>query len=502
MSNIIIAGFSSTDKVPGAYGENKWGAGAQSAASIPLLVLLVGLAGTGATADLDDEIVDIFDPDTAATKFGARSELADMCRAALDIPGVTIKAVAPTGGGGAKAALTITLATNASADSTYRYEVAGRTFTGSIPSGSTPTQAAVIVRDHFLSDATLPMVASSAAGVVTLTVDSAGIRGNQYILRQDTSEMYGMTSTLAGGTPLDSGGVPFSGGTGTESYTNLLATLRPSGFDRVALACNDATSLADWEAQADAQAGPLEGLFQQFILALNGTQSAAQSLASTTLNNPLFQPLWCLNSEAHPSVLAAQFAAIRSSAEQADPCAAYDDVPIPAGVAQQRRDWPNHAQLVAALNNGVTPLKTGPDGKVRVVRSITSKCLNGASPDYSTLDTSEVSVPQFVLRDLKVYWVTVLLPGNPRTAADPADGERPRPAGILTPSLTAAEFEGKLRDYEQGNIGGRSIAPIIIDVDSNKPVADYDGIADRIMVAVPTKVAPANHQIGISVRQI
>ena len=43
--SIVIIGFPSTYKVPGAYGIVKYGAGATSAASIPLLMLVVALWG-------------------------------------------------------------------------------------------------------------------------------------------------------------------------------------------------------------------------------------------------------------------------------------------------------------------------------------------------------------------------------------------------------------------------------------------------------------------------
>jgi phage tail sheath gpL-like len=501
---ILIAGFSALDKVPGAYGENLWGQGPRSAGSIPLTVLLVGLKGSGGNAVLDTEVIDVTDSGTVETAFEQDSELGLMCLDALLVPGISIKAVAVTPAGSPTAATgTITIAGTPTATGTWEYKIAGTTLTGTITTVDTPTTIASAIRDAINGSSTpLPVSASSALGVVTLTARTPGVRGNQHIFRQSTKQLSpGITSVLAGGTALATGGVPLTGGAGVETYTNLLAAIRPSEYSRIALAANDATSLAAWETQLEAQAGALEGLQQQAITASNGTLSAATSLAQTTLNHVLFQHLHHPNSETHPSRLAAQMAAVRSQAEQSDPAAMFDGVALPNVAPTQRADWQTHSGLVSALNNGVTPLLTGPDGETRVVRSITTKSLTGSTPDYSTLDTSEVTVGHFILKDLKLFWTFEFLPGNPRTAANPAEGERERPAGVATPKAWDAEVEGKLRDYEKGKIGGGTIAPIIIDVDSNKPSSDYDETANRIMSAVPFKAAPGNHQIGISVRQ-
>lgn len=504
MGQILIAGFSSTDKRPGFYGEIKYGTGAQSASSIPLLLLLVGLAASDASqsAVANTELVDVYSDDDAEAAFKSGTELSCMCYDALAIEGVQIKAICVANAGGAVAAsATITFAGTPTATGTWQIKIGGKLYTGTITASDTATTIATAVRDAINQDTKCPLSATSALGVVTCTSKSTGARGNQHIIRKDDKLLAaGVTCAIAGGTALASGGVPLTGGTGVETYTTLLATLRPSGFDRIALAANDATSLAAWETQLDAQAGPTEGLHQQVVLGANGTLTAAQSVAQTTLNNPLFQLAWNLNGETHPSRVAAQFAALRTQTEQSDPAAAFDGAVLPSVAPQQRADWPTHATIVSALNTGVTPVTTGPDGKARVERSITTKSLTGTTPDYRTLDTAEVTVPQFVFKDLKLGWQTEFLPSNPRCAADPAEGERPRASGVATPSMWNSYVEAKLRRYEQGDIGGVQIAPIIIDVDTNKPFSTFDSVAERIMSAVPLKVAPANHQVGVSVR--
>lgn len=497
---IQIVGWSSTNKVPGVGGETVYGAGPISAQSIPLLLLIVGTKLTVGTAVANQDVVDILSPDDADTKLGAGGEAAQMCYGALLTPGVTVKcAPVAEAGGAASATLTITIAGSWTTGGTWTYRINGKTYTGSTVAADTVTTVAAAIAAAINGDARAPVTAAPSVGVVTLTVKSKGIRGNFYNCFQDTTKVAtGMTSALAGGTALSGGITPFSGGTGTETNTALLTVLNPSGFDRIACAESDATNLTAWRAQLDAQAGPTTNLLQHFVFATNGTAAAHQSLTSVTLNHPRFQGLWFLSSETHPAILAASFASLRTATEQGDPDAAYDDAVIPGVAPQsQKADWASYATQVAALNLGSTPVYTSTDGYAKIVRSIQTRCLNGSNPDYRVLDTGDAIVPDFIRRDLSLEWTTNFKPSNPRNADDSVDG-KPAPAGVGTPSVWNARVEGKLRRYERGE---GFPAPIIINVDANKPSSAYDTIGKRIMTAVPCVPAPSTHQVGISVRQ-
>ena len=92
--SIKIAGFSDSVKIPGFFGETVYNAGAVTAGSIPLTLLVAGTMTTG-TATPNQDVVDIFSSGDADAAFGAGSEIAVQCYAALQTAGVTIKA-APT----------------------------------------------------------------------------------------------------------------------------------------------------------------------------------------------------------------------------------------------------------------------------------------------------------------------------------------------------------------------------------------------------------------------
>lgn len=555
-----IVGWASTDKVPGVGGETIFGSGPASAGSIPLTCLAVGTKLTTGTAVPNQDVVPILSPDDADVAFGAGSEIALQCYGLLKTPGNTIFGAPVAEAGGAVAAtLVLTVAGVPLASGSWSIRLNGTAYSGGINTTDTPTTIAAAIAAAVNADVRAPFTALAAVGVVTFTVKSKGARGNLYIGFSDSSKlpspvtisMPGATwvtltayttasyvvptvangfyykctiaGTAAAGQPtwpttigttvtdgtvtwtcwgqiLTGGLATFGGGAATEVNTTLLSLLAPVGYDRIASAENDATNLAAWRTQLDAQAGPTSNITQHFITGVNGTLATGQSVAQTTLNHPRFQVLWYLNSETHPAILAATFAGIRCATEAGDPDAAYDDVILPGVAPQsQKLDWPSHATLVAALNNSLTPVYTSPDGYAKICRSIQTRSLNGSTPDYRVLDTSDAIVPDFVRRAIALAWTSVYKLANPRVSDDPPANQKDAASGVATPTRWSNFVEGILRGFERGE---GFPAPIIINVDALKPSSGYDKVGKRIMSAIPVQPAPNNHQVGISVRGV
>jgi len=492
---IIVSGFSPTNKVPGFFGVNAWASGKPSANLYRRKVLLVGRMGAGSTATAAT-VYPIFS-EADAVQFGVRSELARMIRVALKEDGVTLYACAVADSGSPTAATaTITIGGTWTANWSFRYRLCGQLVTGTIASSDSPTQAAVKIVAAFNADPHLPMVATSSVGAVTLTIDTAGARGNQYVLAQDQLELPSTaTSTLAGGTALTGGAVPFtSGAVGTESYTTLLAAISTTQYDRIAVACNDATGLQAWQTHLLSQSGALIGNLEQVVYATNGTLVAAQSLTQTSLNEPLMQGLWFLNSETHPSELAASHAAKRAITEEANPSPRYLNTLVKGAAPQAyRADWPSVTVRDSALNAGVTPLMTTEDGKVVVNRGITTYSKNGSSADFRCLDINNVSMGQYARERVADLWDTVFLPEYDHVRADPGIDDPDVPAGVLTPSFFKNSIIGEQKTWESNGW--------VIDVDLNPPTVVYDSGARRLMLDMPFVAAPPNYQLGAITRQ-
>lgn len=497
---IVIDGYADSDKKTGFFAETKFGSSPISLASIPLVLLLVGLKTSAGTITADVDVLDCVSRDEAKTFAGAGAELHRMALRAFDqgLSGVRLKLAAPTTSGGVAAALTITVTGPATSNGTHRYWVGGDLVQLEVTNGQSANTIAanLVIAVNALTD--LPVTAAAVGAVVTLTLKHAGIRGNQYIVFKDDSKgAAGVTSTLGGGgSSVTGGGLTFASGTGTETLTTLLALLYPARYHRIALAQNDATSLAAWETQIDAKAGAQEGRMEHAIVAGNGSLVASTSLAQTTLNNWRFQFCWYLNSESHPSEIAAAMAAKRASREQTTPNAGYDGEKL-VGIKPQRyrADWASRTTIQSALDVGVTPIETNEDGEAIVHRAITTRCLDGATPDYRTLDTAESVVPDWIRDDLRLLWLD-FKEVNPYVAPDPGVGEKERPSGVATPTRWAKRVHARLQQHEAALILTQTLLA------ENIPAAEYNAAGKRIMLAAPVVPLPLHHATGVSVRQV
>jgi phage tail sheath gpL-like len=318
-----------------------------------------------------------------------------------------------------------------------------------------------------------PSSRRTSRGVVTLAVDSAGVRGNQLILYQDISaKPTGTTSTLAGGSAVTGvGNVTgkfFSSGAAVEDLTNILAITYAQLYDRVVPAQNDATSLAAWAAHIVAKAAPMEGRREHAITSTNGTSGAAISLAQSTLNQARFQLAWLFEGETPPAQVASAIGAVRAAIENVSPNENYDDVTLAIAPQRFAAQVATLATQQSCLDAGVTPLRTNTDATVAIVRAITTHSLDGSTPDYRTLDVGQAVTPDYVVRDLALDWTTNRKKVLKYVRPEPGENEPSVQAAVETPSTAAAWAAGRLRKHASPDKG------FIIQVDENMPKAEYD----------------------------
>lgn len=506
--SIIIAGFTSSFKVPGVFIETIFGAGQISAGSIPIKCLVIGLKGSSGTITLDGTPQQVFSRNDVDALVQPGSEAARMAYQALRAPNVQLYIACPTPAAGAVAAtatITITSTPPHATTGEWRYRVAGVTVSGAISTTATQNQIATAIAAGFNARADLPVAAAVVANVVTLTVKGAGIRGNQHILMQDKSLLPStVTSVLAGGAAVTGDGVRFVNGAGTEDVTALLDNISAKEYGRIAFAQNDTTNLPVIESWLYEQANWDVDILQQGVVALNTTLSDATTLATVTLNAERVQLLAQRNGESHPSELAARWAAHRSIFEQIDPAASsqYNGFVL-TGIAPQTEDedrWTT-AEEDSLLNNGVTPVTTNDNGEAILIRSITTKCLTSGVPDSRTLGTERAAAPDFIRRQISLQGAS-FMQSNPRVQDDPPQGARPPNPGVAFPLLWTKVLTKLAYDLEAGaaNVVSSGL-PVITDVANNLPYSQYDPIANRIMFVFPAEIANGNHQIGGQVRQ-
>src|SRR3989304_804412 len=154
----------------------------------------------------------------------------------------------------------------------------------------------------------------------------------------------------------------------------------------------------------DAQALSTIGHLEHIVCATNDAYSTALSRSATTLNAYRACMLWDEYQEAHPSEWAAAFAALRSSREGSNPWQNYIGQQLRS--AKPKRYGPaiaTHAELKAALNNGLSPVTTV-NGECQIVRAIVTHCLNGTSADYRCYDLPDAKVPDRIRQEEVAAW--------------------------------------------------------------------------------------------------
>lgn len=492
---IVIPGFVDSDKVPGAVIETVYGRGRQSIGANPVLLVVTGNKLTAGTATPDQDINQIFSTTDADNYYGAGSEIAMQCYAALDIPGVTLFGcpVLEAASSPASATLTFTIGGTWTTSGTLTVRVAGKKISVAVGSADTTSNVATNLSAAGNGVARLPCSFSPASAVVTATVLSKGTRGNDYVGVVDLSAApAGLTCVMAGGSALTGGVTPFSGGTGADTVANVLALLTTQVWDYQAWAQADATNAGLIAAQLVSQSGPLLQHPGFAVFGKNRSTATAISFAQTTLNQQLACVVHMVNGETSPAAMAAQVGAIFSVNVGPNPNFRFAGTVCPTIAPQsQRADVPGRSTLNSLLNNSVTPLTTL-NGQVTIVDAIQTHSLNGAAPDYRTYHVGDVFVPIRVSKELAIEW-GIFSAANPYAGPDPTDGQQVAPQGVATPTLWIADATALLKSFEAQNW--------LQDVDINPVIAEYNTTSKRIMSAVPNVVRSQNVATGISVRQ-
>lgn len=596
---IVILGWTADDKVPGFYGETKFGQGRVSVGAFPVKCVLTGTKASDGTMTADQDIEPIISLDDSMVKLGARPTSTQQARAALSVEGVTLYAAPPAEAAGNKATISIAWGGSWSTAGTVNFFLDGQlvpvdiaatgestsdvaetcennfngwadgpvtaatgaaVLTGTVAINSlsfafpndfgtktfsfiidgvtksvtfsTPADEAAVLTQinavlltsatatvngsHYLVITSLTTGAVSSVKILegsllattigftngqvnygtsttTLTVTSSGTQGNQYKLAWDMSEApAGLTVTVTGGTAIHDKLVPFSGGTGTESLANVITLLKTDVFDYIAAAQTDATNLGLLEAHMASEAGPTIGHLEHMVCGQTGTLAAAQSISQTTLNDARSAVVWMQYCETHPAEIAAGVAALRSVIEPQNPNYNYDDFTLSFVTPQRwRTDVAQHTTLKAALNTGITPLKTE-NGVTKITRGIVSRCLDGSSPNYNTLDWGDAIVPDRIRKEVAASWVDFKA-SNPYVGRDVVGSEKAQDEGIGTPNLWNSAVIMVLKDAEKNNW--------VQDVDDNLPQTVLDTTRRALMSVIPVIVRWQQHSIGVSVRQ-
>lgn len=483
--------IASSNKRPGTYTRVSFGVGQRTSGGGARYLLLFGNKTVGGSAVVGQEH-EVYSEDESRVVHGARSELFWMVSAAIAAyPGVALKCIAIAESAGAAATGTIVIGSGpASAGGAVGVSVQGDEIEVPFNTGDSATAVGQAVADAINGKPDWPVTAANVTGTVTVTAAQKGARGNFTAVRARLLSGAGITITPP------SGGYLTSGGASDDPQTALDASLSTNRRYLVAPYA-DATQLTKFRTHVQGEDEPEIGHRKRVIAASLDTLANTTTLA-TGLNEPRVHLPWLEKSDYPPSMLAAAFAARLAARESVKASYNFDGEILP-GVKPQylASSRPLNAQIVAALNNGITPLLTQDDGTVSICRAITTKSRDASSnADYRVLDISKVAVPD----EIADRWELACadrFQGMDASQDDP-DG-KPPPPGVLTPTLwkdlgyevlSQAEAD---RLLELGSVE-RNKDAILSELSTVAP-GRFNGI-------LPTDVIEGAHQHCTDIRQI
>lgn len=502
--SISLTGWPTNDPIPDTLVEVNFAQGLASSGQNPRTIILIGNKTSSGQATADtviygpDTLTPLQDQAGADLLFGSRSPLAGAYRSALAVDqNISVYALAVSESSGAQATGTITFTGNATADGTARIYVGSEFVDISIAKNDTPTTTAANVVTMVMSQQHWPVTATSALGVVTLTYSTKGLYGNW--LRYNArilNNTIGMTVSPTAPTFM-------TGGTTADSYTNALATLSTKFFNYLVVETTDSTNLQAIANQVVTQALPVNGRLQRVVCGSVDSLSNAITI-STALNQARVEMVWLADSDVTPFNLAANNTALYVSGESArevrlsfsnfgksETTRALWKIQAPRNGA-----GPTRIQEKTALNNGLTTIGVEASGTTYLVKRITTKCLNGALPDYRIRDAHKVTVCDLFAEELKTKIASQFEGGV--IGNDPKDQGQPLPGSkVLTPKRLINAI-AKLVD----EFGKREMLQNIDEIKSSVEAIRETVPATRMTARVQLQVIDLADQIGVVVNQV
>jgi len=476
---MALTGIDPNDPIPATRRELIFGAGLSSQGPNREVVLYGNITAAG-SEPLDALGRFISDDSDAQARFGVRSELYQMYMkyTAVD-SGATVYGVAVTESAGMSAECTFLFATNSDATTTLEINVIGETMYVPVGNGDTPTIIAAAAADAINAgaDATLPVTAIAAAGLVTIEAANAGLRGNFII--GDAGLTFGIrmsfdkpTTTTIVKTVTQAGTVPDIGTTAIDSVANseIYYQVSPWHQNSASTTVGNTAPVVD----NDGQNGELMAMIRTQALPINGKEQCALSAfvddqagatsVGTALNSVRGFVFHTERNDWTPAMLAAQNTAVVRSQQVSQPAANFAGYQSSDSAVYQIlapfnvNDRPTTTEQRADLNNGVSPIAFRPDGKAYLVRFITSRCQNSAGDsDFRARPGHITSVIDFAWNLVKQRWLSTK---QPFVSDNPIQGQSAT-ARTTTPQQVAAMMKQVIDDLTGSTPLGQYQGPIL-----------------------------------------
>lgn len=317
----------------------------------------------------------------AESFFGRGSMLAEMLKSmkAVDRFMETWAIALDDNGAGAFAAGTVTVGGAPTASGTYNLYIAGKRVQTAVTSGQTTTQIATAIAAAVNADTSLPVTASSAVAVVTLTARHRGEAGNAIDVRDNyygESTPSGMTATI----------VALSGGTSNPNIATAIAAFGQEWWNWIVMPYTDTANLTALETELNARWGPMQQKGCRAFAAYHGAHAATGTFGSGR-NNPHLTVMGTNIVPEPPYIWAAVNAIVGANALALDPARPLHSLEL-TGLKPPKIEsrWTDDERNLL-LYDGIATYRATADGRCVIERQITTYQTNSAGvSDVSYLD--------------------------------------------------------------------------------------------------------------------
>ncbi|MCA4121867.1 phage tail sheath subtilisin-like domain-containing protein, partial [Klebsiella pneumoniae] len=365
--NISFDNIPSSIRKPGQYFEFNTKLAVRTLPANAQKVLIV--APMLASGSIDPLVAtSVFSGDEAAVYFGYGSVAHLMVVAAINTYAyldLTVIGVSDAVAGIA-AAGTLTITGPASSQGVVSLWVGNTRVDVAVSAADTATLIAAAMKTAIDNQPELPVTATVAAGVLTLTAKNNGAAGNGIRLRAQTTAS-GTTTAVAA----------MAGGDIDPDIAPALANVVAAGHNIIISPFSTQTTLTALRTHLDFVSGPMEQRGAIGVAGWPGTLAAGTTLASQ-LNGGRITLGWHNGSVMLPAEIAAAYGARIASEE--DPARPLNTLTLALDVTDLA-SRPGRTEQESALHNGLVPFEVGAGETVQIVRAITTYTRNASGVD-------------------------------------------------------------------------------------------------------------------------
>lgn len=464
---------------------------------MPWKNLLIGQAVgaiTGSTPDAEKKwrpntdntgkLVRVMEGDQADSLFGRGSQIALMAKNFLkNAPYMELYCLAladePVESGqsadAGKAKVTLTFAGPATESSSLYLNIAGQAVTVTVIDGDEAATIAANVKAKIDSLVDLPVVASVASNVVTLTAKNKGAAGNDLAVFLNFNESEKTPAGVSITEFASADVIKLAGGSGDTEFTaeNVGNLIEGTWFNAIAINQGDNTetgNVAYIKEKLDERWTAMKQQTGVLFYCVGGDMTAEITAGNARNSQVLCLPGLPDSPTAPCNIAAAVMGACAASALN-DPALPLSNVAVKGVVAPKRAKRLGVKSRNAILKAGVAALFVGDDGTVYLSRTVTTYKYkaNGASDiSYRQLETV------FTLSFLRCDWNNYLSGKYPRAKlAD--DGNEFGPGQVvMTPKKGMSELLTRYQDWmKMGLVQNFDLFKqnVVVQLDSNDPNA-------------------------------